>query len=403
MSTLCEKTIETVKASVPFLSENALKLTCHFYQRMFKENPEVKVFFNPAHQVSGSQQAALAGAVCSFAENIETPEKLAAAVELIGNKHASLGVKAEHYPVVGKHLLGAIDDLLDPAPPEILEAWGEAYGFLADVLIGREKELYKEMAWEGFKEFEVAQIVEESEVIRSFYLKAADGAEAPASKPGQYVTLRLPDGNGSTTMRNYSLSSHGCSELLRISVKRESPQHADQPQGYASNYLHDSVKAGDRLELGAPCGEFYLDVEAHEKSGIPVLLLSGGVGVTPMLAMLQASAGRTFPVTFVQGAMNAAQHAFSEEVAKLADANANVIKHVRYSAPAEGDMPDSEGLFDEAFLSEFITTETEVYFCGPKPMMAHVLGALESMGHPQEKVHYEFFGPAEELKKCPMH
>lgn len=392
--------METVKATVPFLQENALPLTKHFYQRMFTENPEVKPYFNMAHQVSGSQQAALAGAVCAFAENIETPQNLAQAVELIGNKHASLGVKPEHYPIVGKHLLGAIDDLLAPAPPEILEAWSEAYGFLADVLIKREQQLYDNMPWTGFKDFRVIEIKQESDVIRSFHLKAADGSPAPDFKPGQYVTVRLPDGNGSTTMRNYSLSCHGCSEKLRISVKRESPHHADQPQGYASNYLHDTINVGDTIELASPCGEFFL--EPSQNQG-PILLLSGGIGVTPMLAMLHATAGKSYPVTFLQGAINAANHAFKEEIAAIAKQHDNITTHIRYSAPMAGDVADSTGLFDKEFLQNFLTPETEVFFCGPKPMMAHVLGALDTLGHPKRQIHYEFFGPAEELRQCPLH
>lgn len=402
MSHLSKSTMETVKATIPFLSENSERLTCHFYQRLFKGNPEVKPYFNPAHQVSGSQQAALAGAVCAFAKNIETPEMLAGAVELIGNKHASLGVKPEHYPIVGEHLLGAIDDLLAPAPAEVLAAWGEAYGFLADVLIGREKELYAGMAWEGFRDFTIDRVEDESEVIRSFYLRPADGSAVPDFKPGQYVTLRVSDGKGETTMRNYSLSKWGCGECFRISVKREQPSHADQPEGYVSNFLHRDLKVGDAVEVGAPCGEFFLDVAKCESAGAPVLLLSGGVGVTPLLSMLHATAGKDFPVTFLQGAMNGSQHAFGAEVSELAVEHENVRKHVRYSVPAEGDAPDSAGLFDREFLSEFLSEDTEVFFCGPKPMMAHVVGVLDAVGHPKEQVHFEFFGPAEELKKCPM-
>ncbi|MCL4170642.1 UNVERIFIED_CONTAM: hypothetical protein GTU68_005302, partial [Idotea baltica] len=221
MTQLTPETIATVKATIPFLTENALKLTCEFYQQMFRENPEVMEFFNPAHQASGAQQGALAGAVCAFAQNIETPENLATAVSLIAHKHVSLNVKPEHYPIVGKHLLGAIDTLLDPAPPEILKAWGEAYGFLSEVLIGAEAGLFADKAWQGFKSFRIARKVAQSKVITSFYLEAADGSPVPAFLPGQYLTVRIPSADGTTTMRNYSISNYGCAEYLRISVKRE--------------------------------------------------------------------------------------------------------------------------------------------------------------------------------------
>lgn len=403
MTALSKETIDTVKATIPFLAENASKLTAHFYQRMFRENPEVKAYFNAAHQVSGSQQGALAASVCAFARNIETPENLASAVSLIANKHASLGVQPEHYPIVGKHLLASIDELLNPAPPEILEAWGEAYGFLAEVLINQEKAIYDTQSWNGFRKFTLFRKEQESAVVSSYYLKPSDGGKVPKYLAGQYITVRVPTEDGSTTMRNYSLSCHGCSHGLRISVKNESAAHADQPDGYVSNFLHKRLEVGEEVEVAPPCGDFILDVDAAELAGEPVLLLSGGIGITPLLSMLHASAGKNYKVNFVHGAIDSAHHAFADEVREIARENENVSAHFRYSAALAGDQPDSKGLFDRDFLSQYITPETEVYFCGPKPMMSHVLSVLDSIGHPEEKAHYEFFGPAEELSKCPMH
>jgi len=393
MTQLTPETIATVKATIPFLNENALKLTCEFYQRMFRENPEVKEFFNPAHQESGAQQGALAGAICAFAQNIETPENLASAVSLIAHKHVSLGVQPEHYPIVGKHLLGAIDALLDPAPPEILEAWGQAYGFLADVLTGAEADLFADKAWQGFKSFRIARKVTESEGITSFYLKAEDGSPAPDFRPGQYLTVRIPAADGTTTMRNYSLSSYGNADFLRISVKREKG-------GHASNYLHEKLAEDNSIEVAAPSGDFVFD---FEKGNAPVLLLAGGVGITPILAMLHATAGRASRVDFVHGAMNRASHAFRDEVDALVAEHDNLSRHYRYSEPALGDDFDSRGFLDLAFIEGFLRPDTEVYFCGPKPMMSLVHSALVELGHPADKVHFEFFGPREELQQCPMH
>lgn len=403
MTTLSKESIETVKATIPFLAENATTLTAHFYQRMFRENPEVKAYFNAAHQVSGSQQGALAASICAFARNIETPENLASAVSLIANKHASLGVRPDHYPIVGKHLLASIDELLDPAPPEILKAWEEAYGFLAEVLINQEKAIYSEQSWNGFRKFTLFRKEEESAVVTSFYLKPVDGGSAPEYLPGQYITVRIPTADGSTTMRNYSLSVHGYQHGLRISVKKEKADHANQPDGYVSNYLHNELAIGDELEVAPPCGDFVFDVDAAEKAKAPILLLSGGIGITPLLSMLHASAGKSFPVSFVHGAIDSAHHAFADEVRQLERESENITAHFRYSAPLEGDQPDSQGLFDQEFLSSYLSPETNVYFCGPKPMMAQVLSALDALGHPTDKARYEFFGPAEELSKCPAH
>ncbi len=405
MTALSQQTINTVKATIPFLTENSTALTEHFYKRLFEHNPEVKVYFNASHQAAGSQQGALAASVCAFARNIETPENLAAAVSLIANKHVSLGVQPEHYPVVGKHLLASIDELLNPAPKEILEAWGEAYGFLADVLINHEEGIYKSQEWNGFREFTIDSKVKESSNVTSFYLKPTDGGEVPSFSAGQYITIRVPSADGSTTMRNYSLSSYGCDKAFRISVKREDALHADQPSGYASNYLHEKLEAGDILEVAAPCGEFTLDDETIDKLGennTPLLLISGGIGVTPMLSMLHAVAGKNIPVSFIHGAINSETHALKQEVLEIVSKHDNVKAHFKYSAPLECDKPDSIGLFDVELIKQFLTGDSEVYFCGPKIMMTHMLSFMCELRHDREKVHYEFFGPAEDLQVCPM-
>src|SRR6478672_8536369 len=142
---LKESTVAIVKSTAPILEEHGELLTRHFYTRMFKHNPEVAPFFNAANQAAGLQQKALAAAICAYAANIDNLEVLGGAVELIAQKHASLQIKAEHYPIVGENLLASIREVLGPgATDEVIEAWGEAYGFLADILIGRERQIYHE-------------------------------------------------------------------------------------------------------------------------------------------------------------------------------------------------------------------------------------------------------------------
>lgn len=402
MPALSPETISTVKATIPFLQENGLKLTKHFYERLFAGNPEVKEYFNASNQESGVQQQALGGAICAFAQNIETPENLASAVSRIANKHASLGIKPEHYPIVGEHLLGSIDDLLSPAPPEILAAWGEAYGFLADVMIGAEKEIYAEQAkpeggWNGFRKMEVFKRERESELITSFYLRPSDPCPVIPFKSGQYLTVRIPTTDGSTTMRNYTLSGSPEWDHYRISVKHEIPRVSDTPEGFVSSYLHTQVSVGDVLEIGPPCGDFYL---VDHAPATPLLLLSGGVGITPLLSILHTVKDQ--PTTFLHTAIDGKHHALRDEVEQLSEAKENITCHFRYSAPSDEDTRNanhhSSGLISEEFLSEFITSETQIYFCGPKPMMQHINKALKAIGHPESQKHFEFFGPQEELE-----
>lgn len=261
---LTEETIAIVKSTVPVLEKNGETLTRHFYQRMFAKNPEVAPFFNRANQAAGSQQKALAAAICAYAANIDNLEVLGGAVELIAQKHASLQIQPEQYPIVGENLLASIREVLGEGATEaVIQAWGEAYGFLAGILIGREKEIYHQQAtaphgWTGFKPFRVLRKEVESDVITSFYLAPVDGAAAPDFMPGQYLTVRVPSPCGHTTMRNYSLSDKPGQPWLRISVKREVGGNAETPDGFVSNLLHRSVNVGDALEVGPPCGEFFL-------------------------------------------------------------------------------------------------------------------------------------------------
>lgn len=186
---LSTKAVETIKATAPAVAANAEAITRRFYGLMFAGNPEVQAFFNQAHQHAGTQPRALAGAICAYAANIDNLAALGPAVELIAQKHCALMIKPEHYPIVGKHLLVAIKDVLgDAVTDEVRDAWAEAYGLLAKVLIDREAEIYREQAakqggWNGYRPFVVDRKVKESEIVTSFYLKPADGGPCRLSSP----------------------------------------------------------------------------------------------------------------------------------------------------------------------------------------------------------------------------
>lgn len=407
---LSEQTISIVKATAPILQEHGEALTRHFYKRMFQHNPEVGPFFNPANQVSGSQQKALAAAICAFAANVDNLEVLGGAVELIAQKHASLQIKPEHYPIVGENLLASIREVLgEGATDAVINAWAEAYGFLANILIGREREIYHHHqsaphGWEGFKAFRVARKEKESDVITSFYLEPKDGGAVPEFKPGQYITVRVPSPNGQTTMRNYSLSDKPGQPWFRISVKRESGQKETTPDGYVSNFLHNNVQVGDVIEVGPPCGEFFLDLT--EKHRRPLVLMSGGVGITPTMSMLLSvlEAMPSRPVFFIHAALNARTHAFRQTVRDLASRYPNLKVHYRYNEPTAEDRDegghDSEGFVDAQLIESLVPDrDADYYFCGPKPFMVSIYHQLLEWGIPATQVHLEFFGPRQELEK----
>ena len=394
---LSEDVIRIVKSTAPVLQEHGETLTRHFYERMFRENPEVAPLFNARNQHGGTQQRALAGAICAFAANVDRLEVLGSAVEGIAQKHAGLRILPEHYPIVGSNLLASIQEVLSlPADHEIVDAWGQAYGFLANILIGRERSIYEEQenqdhGWSGFRKFVVGRKRVESEVITSFFLKPADGGKVPGYKPGQYLTVRVPDGGGETTMRNYSLSGAPQEDCFRISVKAEQ-------SGFVSRYLHQ-LPEGTEIEVGPPCGEFFLD--PHVENDKPLVLLSAGVGITPVLAMLESvvKSQPARPVIFIHGALNGRTHAFGPAVKDLAAKHSALTTHFRYSDPLPEDKGhDSTGFIDAALIESLIPgKDCEFYFCGPKPFMVGIYRQLLEWGVPGSQVHFEFFGPKEAL------
>lgn len=408
---LSENSIAIVKATVPVLQEGGEALTHHFYKRMFKHNPEVLPFFNPANQMEGAQQQALASAICAYAANIDNLDVLGGAVELIAQKHASLRILPEHYPIVGVNLLESIKEVLGAAATDdIIDAWGEAYGFLADILIGREAQIYSEQVsisggWNDFKDFTVIRKVQESDVVTSFYLEPKDGSKPPSFKPGQYITIRVPSPCGHTTMRNYSLSDKPDQNYFRISVKREVNVNSSH-SGYVSNMLHDQIDEGYTLEVAPPCGEFFLN--PTEQNDKPLVLLAAGVGVTPILSILLSTL-ETAPereIIFIQANLHENNQAFREVIDTLASKHPNLKKHYRYSDPA----PDgvirvlnsevSEGFVDAALIESLVDTpDADYYFCGPKPFMVNIYHDLIKWGAPANQINFEFFGPRQEIEK----
>ncbi|MDX5475453.1 MAG: NO-inducible flavohemoprotein [Bacillaceae bacterium] len=401
------RTIEIVKSTVPVLAQHGEAITKRFYEMMFANHPELLNVFNHANQKQGKQPRALANTVYAAAQYIDNLEAIVPVVKQIAHKHRSLEIKAEQYPIVGKHLLLAIKDVLgDAATDEIIDAWGKAYGVIADVFIQVEKEMYEEAAamnggWNGFREFVIDKKVKESDVITSFYLVARDGEAISSFQPGQYISVRCKiAGEQYTHIRQYSLSDAPGKDYYRISVKRE--EGAEQiPGGVASNYLHESVSEGDVIEVTAPAGDFVLDMNNQE----PVVLISGGVGLTPMISMLNTIVEKQPErnVTFVHAAINGKTHAMHNHVKEVAATHDNVQYYVCYEKPTEEDRVngefDKEGYVDKAWLESMIgeSMNGTFYFCGPVPFMKSINQSLKDLGIPAEKVHFEFFGPADQL------
>ena len=239
----------------------------------------------------------------------------------------------------------------------------------------------------GFRRFRVAQKLPESSNITSFHLAPEDGGPLWDMRPGQYLTLRIPGPDG-PVLRTYSLSALAEGQAAhRISVKREE-------QGIGSGWLHDHLAEGDVIEIAAPRGSFVLD----EASPRPVLLLAGGVGLTPLLAMLHRLALTQRRVWFVHAVENGDVHALADEAAALASGAEGriTLRHV-YRKPSQQDRDSgrfhAEGVIDRALLQSLLPLDDyDVYLCGPTPFMVAMWQLLTGLGVAPGRIAYEFFG-----------
>lgn len=265
-----------------------------------------------------------------------------------------------------------------------------------------------QQAWEGYRAFVVDRREAESDTVMSFYLMPQDGGEVPAHRPGQSLGFALDvPGRMTPVIRNYTISdSAKGAGHYRLSIKRE-PAPADQPDlppGVSSNFFHDHVDVGSVLQVRAPSGEFALRPEGKG----PVVLLSGGVGCTPMIAMLNAivDSGSTRDVWFVHGVRNGREHAFAEHVREIAAAHDNIHAHVCYSRPdaddALGADYDTQGHVTADLLRELLPdTSPQFFLCGSTPFMKSLYNGLVDWGVDEFQIVYEFFGNACELRETP--
>ena len=393
-----------VSATVPALRAHGGEITQLFYRDMLAAHPELFDYFNPANQRNGGQAASLAASVLAYAAHIANPAPLKDMIERISSKHVSLQVRPEHYPIVGRYLLGAIVDVLgDAATPEVVEAWTAAYGQLAAVMIEREAALSSQGAaqaggWRGFKPFRVVRKVRESEVVASFYLEPMDGA-LPPFLPGQYLSVRVrAPGFGHPQVRQYSLSAAPNGRTYRISVKREeAPASApDAPPGLVSSHLHDAAQEGGILDVHMPLGDFVLRPGTR-----PVVLLSGGSGITAVLSMLEhltGPGGGAREVAFLHAARHRGHHAFGSHVRELARRRPGVRVAVLYGEAGPADEPgvhhDLVGRLTADIIRVHLPTgSADFYYCGPIGFMAGVEAALDSLGVPQARRFGEAFAP----------
>ena len=263
----------------------------------------------------------------------------------------------------------------------------------------------KKPVWQDWRDFEIFHTQLESKEIISFYFQAVDGETLPSFKPGQFLTIKLDiPGESRPVIRSYSFSDFSCSQdYYRLSIKREgSPRDLDVPPGIASNFLHDHIKVGSIVACKPPNGKFFLEVESHA----PAVLISNGVGITPMVAMAKACAVENprRHIWFIHGARNGEYHALREEMNALEKLSPNLHLHYCYSRPRieDSEMFHHHGYANTQLIANTIipqiqtvyrsSADAEYYLCGSPKFMDSLIDGLAGLGIPENNVFFESFG-----------
>ena len=389
---LSETSKPIIAATLPVVGENLSAIVDVFYDSMLGENPQLLNLFNRSAQASGEQRRSLAGSVALYAATLVGQglgvDVMDQMIERVAHRHAALGIHPEQYAIVGKYLLGAVVTVLGEAvTPEVGAAWHEVYGLFEARLVSREARLYAEAgvsADDPWRAYRVAGKVAEAADTVSLLLKPVDGRGVPEFRAGQYVSVTVELPGGGQQIRQYSLSRAGETDHLRITVKRVRGRNG-APDGVVSTLLHDAVQVNDVLRVSQPYGDLAL---ADGES--PIVLVSAGIGITPMVAMLDhvatAQPGRA--VTVVHADRSPSSHALQADVADNAVRLEEFESLLWYEDPADADA--REGFVDPDAIP--VPDGADVYLCGPVAFMTSVRENLEGRGVPSERIKWEVFG-----------
>jgi nitric oxide dioxygenase len=392
---LTEQHIQIIKSTIPLLENAGPALTKHFYARMFSHEPELQNIFNMSNQDNGRQQVALFEAIAAYAKNIENVSVLQSAVERIAQKHTSLNIQPEHYKIVGHHLIETLRELAGEVfSKDVEEAWTKAYQFLAQIFIDREAELYHQRAsiqggWRDARAFKVIDKIIESELVKSFIFSPVDEKAVIDFSPGQYLGIEVTPTQGNfKEIRQYSLSDTFNGENYRISVKRET---IGIP-GKVSNHLHDNINIGDEVNLYSPAGDFFF-VNRNK----PVVLISAGVGITPMQSMLETLGEQSYneTVQYLHACENSQQHSFSLRTTEIINKH-NWQQHIWYQNEESNLQNTYHGFMDFSEVTLPIN-DGDFYLCGPIGFMQFAKEQLLTLNVPETNIHYEVFGPHQSL------
>lgn len=401
-----------VRGSIPMLKEQGERITGLFYSTMITAHPELRNMFNLVNQANRRQPRALCSVILAFASNLSHTHELIPKLERVCHKHCSLGIRPEHYDIVGKYLLQAFAEVLGSGwTPQLHGAWSKAYSILARMLIGREVSLYKDFGeWQGWRSFRIHQKIAETEDIYSFYLVPSDGASLPSFIPGQYISVRIMiPGKGHLQPRQYALSETPRPDYYRISVKRDRGVQVGKGvdafqlrPGMVSNQLIDDYAAGDTVEVTHPAGDFNFDTQVY--STMPVVLISAGSGVSPLTSILNTIVENQpdRPISWIH--CSARRAPFEDHVRSIARGRPNFamrffrskVAEVDYrsgTARGEGLRMDLERIDREQLHLDH--GAAEYYISGPEAFSFDMSKFLRGQGVDPQRIRNEWFTTGE--------
>ncbi|WP_024794809.1 globin domain-containing protein [Tomitella biformata] len=388
--TLSPATTEIIRATLPAVGAAIEEIASVFYPKMFAAHPELeRDLFNRGNQSQGEQQKALAGSIAAFAALQVGPDagRTDMIMSRIAHKHVSLGITPDQYKIVHEHLFAAIVEVLGEAvTAEVAAAWDEVYWLMANTLIRMEEGLYAEAGLapgDVWRTVTVARRVLQSADTVSFILASPDGSPLPDYLPGQYISVQIPMADGARQIRQYSLVGAPTASDWQISVK-------SVVGGEMSNHLYRNVFEGDEISVSHPAGDLVL-----EEGAAPLLLVSAGIGCTPMIGMLNhlADTADARAISVVHADRSPAQHAHRAELTELVQRLPAAAMHRWYEDLGANTGVDNvnSGRADLSALE--IADGTQVYLCGPMPFMLSVRETLLAREIPAASIHYEVFGP----------
>ena len=384
-----------VKATAAVVAEHAEDITTVFYPDMFAAHPELMRVFNKANQAIGEQPKALAASVVAYAVNLIDPDApdFEPVMQRIAHKHVSLGIGAQEYTIVGHHLLKAVKTVLgDAVTLEIAAAWDEVYWLFACSLIAEEAKLYALAGTDPkhpWRPYRVIGRHEETADVFSLDIRPVDG-DLPPHRTGQYVAIAVDLPDGERQPRQYTISNGGGADSFQVTIRRVRGVDG-APDGQVSTWLFENAQVGTVLDVSQPAGDVVLD-----ESDAPLVLVSAGIGVTPMAAVLEDITVRQprRQVLVLHADTAHENQALYASMRKRIEFLDNASSQVWYESGADDAptlRPARSGRMHLADID--VPSDAKVFMCGPLPFMRNVRTQLLDKGVSSENIGYEVFGP----------